>query len=78
MATSLTAAISSGTNVSYTWDLGDGTSGSGPQLSHIYPNIGLYTATVTATNTANIQTATTLVTVEPSEFIIYSPAIAKP
>jgi PKD repeat protein len=35
----------------YTWDFGDNTTGSGPQISHTYQNSGLYTVTVLATAT---------------------------
>jgi chitodextrinase len=33
--------------VSYSWDFGDGTSGSGATTSHVYPNRGRYTVTLT-------------------------------
>lgn len=63
-ATHLTATVSLGTNVTYTWDFGDGTSGGGAAASHTYPAVGTYTATVTASNTMNTVTATTPVVVE--------------
>ncbi|GAB4152235.1 MAG: hypothetical protein Fur0021_16770 [Candidatus Promineifilaceae bacterium] len=62
-ATTLTATISTGSNVSYAWDFGDGSTGSGNISSHIYPAVGIYTATITASNDAGVSTATTLVTV---------------
>jgi large repetitive protein len=62
------ATISGGTNVSYSWDFGDGTSGSGASVSHSYAAIGAYTAVVTASNAAGMVTATTSVTVtDPDE-----------
>jgi len=61
--TSLTAAISAGTNVSYAWDFGDGTSSSGASPTHTYASIGQYQARVTASNTRGSATATTTVTV---------------
>ena len=42
---------SNGDAALYTWDLGDGTTASGPLVMHVYP-AGRYTASVTATNAA--------------------------
>ena len=77
-ATNFTATVAGGTNISYTWNFGDGQNGSGKTSSHTYAATGVYTATVTATNNQGIQTATTvaqvtnaIVTVD-SDF--YSPA----
>ncbi|MBX3056562.1 MAG: PKD domain-containing protein [Anaerolineae bacterium] len=61
--TALTATISSGGNVTYLWDLGDGTTGSGATLNHQFPAVGLYTAVVTATNSTNTLATTTLIEV---------------
>jgi PKD repeat protein len=61
--TNLTATISAGTNVTYAWDFGDGTTGSGETVAHTYPSAGSYTAIVTATNSSGAATATTGVTV---------------
>ena len=60
-----TALIASagGTNISYTWNLGDGALLSGNPVGHAYANVGVYTAIVTATNSANAVTATTHVTI---------------
>ncbi|WP_300028066.1 PKD domain-containing protein, partial [uncultured Maribacter sp.] len=53
--------------VSYEWDFGDGDTGSGVQLSHVYTSSGTYNAVLTVTDSSG-QTATdTLeITVEPS------------
>ena len=64
-STTLTATVDSGSNVTYTWDLGDGMTDSGAVVTHIYPDISLYTAVVTATNRANSISATTDVTIFP-------------
>ena len=40
------------TIVSYSWDFGDGTSGSGVQTSHRYPVLGNYTVTLVTTDDA--------------------------
>ena len=62
-ATALTATISAGSNVTYTWHLGDGTLASGPLVDHTYAEAGVYTAVVTASNSVNVLTATTQITV---------------
>jgi PKD repeat protein len=61
--TQLTATITSGTNPIFTWDLGDGANASSASIGHIYPSSGDYTATVTASNGAGEQVATTRVTI---------------
>lgn len=58
---SLTASITSGTQVSYTWDFDDGGSGNDIAVSHTYTQAGVYTATVVASNATNSMTATTTV-----------------
>jgi PKD repeat protein len=81
-ATFLTATITAGTNVSYTWDLGDGTVGHGRLLSHPYSLAGTYTAVVTASNSLNTITATTPVVIAASlpapSFTLYLPFVAQP
>ena len=63
--TSLTASISTGSNVSYEWDFGDGSSiETGQNVTHTYPAVGNYTATVTATNKVSSQSATTMVSID--------------
>ncbi len=63
VTTHLTATISSGTNVSYAWDFGDGSlTGSGAEISHDYSAVGTYNAVVTATNTAGSAVTSTQVT----------------
>lgn len=68
----LISTLSNGANFSYTWDFGDGitgtgsTTGAGPESSsmvHSYASLGSYTATVTATNGITVLVATTLVEV---------------
>ncbi len=61
--TILTATVLTGTNPVYAWDFGDGTLGSGAVTGHIYPATGSFTAVVTATNEANVLTATTFITI---------------
>ncbi len=61
----LSATVTSGTDASYLWDLGDGTYVQGPSVTHVYPTEGFFTATVTATNSLNSLTASTVVEVLP-------------
>ena len=61
--TALTATITAGSNVTYTWAFGDGEFGSGAVVSHTYPAVGVYTAVVTASNSVSSLTATTSVTI---------------
>lgn len=65
-STILSATVTAGTNISYTWDFGDGESGVGQSVAHIYPAIGTYTATVTAKNGISQATDETTVTIEPA------------
>jgi hypothetical protein len=76
-ATQLNANITGGSNVSYEWDFGDSSSGSGISVSHQYAAPGSYTAEVTATNSVNQETATTLVEVVAEIKWLYFPLQAK-
>jgi N-acetylneuraminic acid mutarotase len=75
--TTLTATIASGTNVSFTWGFGDDSIGSGQVVTHTYPAPGLYTATVTATNSVSSLTETTLVTITAPVYQTYLPLVFK-
>lgn len=61
--TSFTATVTQGSNITFTWDFGDGGAGSGAVVSHHYSSPGVYTATVTAANPVSIDTAETSVVV---------------
>jgi len=76
-ATTFTATVTSGTNVSFTWAFGDDSSGSGALVTHVYPAPGVYTATVTASNGVGTQTAWTVATVKLT-YRNYLPLILKP
>jgi hypothetical protein len=60
--TTLTAS-GLGAGFSYTWDFGDGASGSGSTAVHTYSAAGVYSAVVTAVNGALTRTATVAVTI---------------
>jgi hypothetical protein len=76
-ATTLSATVQGGDSISYTWAFGDGAIGIGPVVKHTYPTVGMYTATVTATNSINLETATTMVTIAEADFPIYLPVVLK-
>ena len=61
--TTFSASVSEGTAVTYTWDFGDGDSGTGAVISHTYAAAGDYTAVVTAGNAVSSQTRHITVTV---------------
>jgi PKD repeat protein len=77
IATTLCATVTSGSNIIYSWDFGDGETGDGAVVMHTYPAVGIYTATVTATNSANTLTADTRVTIIAPSFNLYLPLILK-
>lgn len=52
------AMITAGTGVTYTWDFGDGNTANGQNTNHSYATPGVYTITVTATNSLGQQQAT--------------------
>jgi uncharacterized repeat protein (TIGR01451 family) len=64
--TTLNATVFAGTDVAYEWDFGDGTTGTGAVVTHIYPSLGVYTATVTAENSVSQAAAVTLIEVIPA------------
>lgn len=72
--TTLTATIIKGENVIYTWEFGDGQNSFGPVVTHIYPDVGLYTAVVTANNSVSVETTETIVTIE-KKWAIHLPVL---
>jgi hypothetical protein len=75
--TTLSAAVSSGSVLTYTWSLGDGQSAQGPVVTHTYSSIGFYTAIVTASNSVSLITATTPVTIFNPKYHTCLPLIFK-
>jgi PKD repeat protein len=75
--TTLIATAAAGTNISYTWNFGDGHLGNGAVVSHTYSSVGTYDAIVTATNTVGELTATTSVTIYQKTDHIYLPLVLK-
>lgn len=61
--TFFSVTTTSGTNIVYFWTFGDGNIDAGQFVTHTYDQPGVYTAIVTATNSDNMITATTVVTV---------------
>jgi hypothetical protein len=54
-----------GDPLTYSWDFGDGTTGTGLQPTHVYTATGVYTATVSVSDGSAVTTASETVTVQP-------------
>lgn len=50
--------------ITYQWDFGDGTTGTGEEVSHTYTDPGTYTVTLTASNATGSDTRTLTITAE--------------
>jgi surface protein len=61
--TTMTATITLGTDVTYTWDFGDTETDTGAVVSHIYSTAGVFEAEVTASNALNTVSDVTYVTI---------------
>lgn len=62
-STRFQARTEDGSGIFYTWDFGDGTTGTGPSPSHTYAAVGTYTVKVTAENAINTLETNLTVTV---------------
>ncbi len=49
-----------GSIVNYSWDFGDGNTGSGVQITHSYTNVGIYNITLTVTDDAGVSNSTVI------------------
>jgi len=68
LTVSFDATASSGTIVTYAWNFGDGTTGSGVTIAHEYASEGTYTVTLTVTDdVGTTDTANTTITVEEDD-----------
>jgi len=76
-ATTCTATITAGSNVTYTWAFGDGAYGRSDVVLHTYPDVGGYTAVVTASNSVSLLTSTTTVTIAESYCFVYLPVVIR-
>ncbi len=76
--TTLTATVTAGSHPVYRWAFGDGMSGTGPVVTHTYPETAVYTAVVTASNGVSALTATTTVEITPAlRFFVYLPLVLR-
>ena len=77
----LTASIGGGSEpISYTWELGDGTSDSGMTITHVYGTAGTYTVTLTTENLCGADQDRQWIEVEelpPSHHLIYLPVVTR-
>jgi len=75
--TTFTATWTAGSNPVFTWDFGDSTTGLGAVVTHTYAAPGIYTATVSAENSAGTVHATTVATVitETIRIPLYLPQV---
>ncbi len=63
------AEVDAGTSVQFFWDYGDGVTGLGSDVEHLYGTSGSYVVTVTATNSLNSISETMTVIVLPLDEI---------
>ena len=79
-ATTFTATITGGSDVTYQWAFGDGSMSTGNPAIHMYGAAGSYTAIVTATNSAgSVMTTTGVVinAVQPIPYKLYLPTVRR-
>lgn len=68
--TYFTASLSSGTNVAYVWNFGDGVVADGAEQVHTYNISGTYVAVVTATNSVSASSASVVVAVGTQSAVV--------
>jgi len=73
--TTLTATVATGSDVTYAWALGDGSTASGQVVTHTYPTPGDFTAVVTASNWFNSATVTS--TVQVVGYRVFLPLVTR-
>jgi PKD repeat protein len=71
----MTATVATGSDVVYTWALGDGSTTSGQVVTHTYPVPGDFTAVVTASNWFNSATVTSSVRV--AGYRVFLPVVTR-
>ncbi len=78
--TSFTATASGSGPLSYAWDFGDGSSGSGANPTHIYTDIGSYSVTLTVTDAngaAVTSSAAVLIEAAVTQRTIFLPLVGR-
>jgi hypothetical protein len=76
-ATTVMATITAGSDVTYTWALGDGAIGKGASVRHVYATAGEYTAVVTATNSVSLAVDSTRVVIYVPCCHLYLPLVLR-
>jgi len=77
------ASVDDGEIVSYAWNFGDGSSGSGPKVTHSYPIAGTFNVTLTTTDDRGLSASTPPVPVtigvaaDPAASFVFSPTDPK-
>ena len=74
-STPFDARVSTGTDVTYDWDWGDGTTGTCATANHVYTIPGIYTVQVTASNRTSSETRAVEVHVAESIHHAFLPTI---
>jgi PKD repeat protein len=74
--THLSASLAAGTNPVFVWNLGDGTTIEGSDVSHTYAALGIYTATITVSNSANTLSASSPVIIAVPEHRLFLPLVS--
>jgi PKD repeat protein len=80
--TTFTVTVAEGSNVTYTWDFGDGLAvrnaptQNDASASHIYIGSGTYTASVTASNArGSVSAQTTVIVTKKTRYLTYLPLV---
>ncbi len=77
-AVTLEAFLLAGSDVTYTWDFKDGTTGSGKTVTHIFPLYASeYEVSLTAVNSLGLRTAYKTVRIVPDQRLLYLPFLMR-
>ncbi len=77
LAVTFTASASGTAPITFTWDWGDGITGSGAIASHTYTETGAYTVSLVAANACGQELVARVLVVRPSGYRIYLPVVLR-